>query len=90
MQLELPIEALDYLCRQATVAGFVDATEYLLTLIEQDQTAKRYAESLASDQRLERLALEGIESGDAGTMTSDDWADLRNELASRIEKRSQE
>ena len=89
MPLDLPIEALDYLSRQATAAGFANAKEYLLKLIEQDQTAKRYAESLASDQRLERLALEGIESGDAGTMTKDDWADLRNELACRIEKRSQ-
>ena len=87
MQINIPDHASQYLARKATDAGFATPEEYLLTLIEQDQSATAYAESLTSDERLERLALEGLESGEAGPMTKQDWADVRRQVAARIEKR---
>jgi len=88
MNLDLPDEAVEYLAKQASQAGFDDAKEYLLTIVEQDQTATQYAESLAEDVRLEKLALEGLKSGDAGPMTNEDWADIRSKLDERIANRN--
>lgn len=38
---------------------------------------------------LEELLLEGLNSGPAVEMTSDDWADIRREVAERIEAKKQ-
>ena len=37
--------------------------------------------------RLEALLLEGVESGTASPLTKQDWAELRTEVAERLEKR---
>lgn len=87
MQVDLPNETIEYLTKRAAQAGFGGAKEYLLTLVEQDQTARQYTESLADDERLEKLTLEGLESGDAGPMTSQDWTDIRRKLNERIANR---
>jgi hypothetical protein len=36
---------------------------------------------------LERLLLDGVESGKASPLTKEDWAELRTEVAERLEKR---
>ncbi len=86
-QIDLPTDALELAEEQAAAAGFPDVNEYLLTLIRLDQEQRQQLHSLGSDKRLERLAMEGLESGDAGPMTKANWAELRAELSRRIEKR---
>jgi len=57
-----------------------NASEYLRDLIRHDQ------ERQAQD-RLEGLLLAGMKSGPASYLTKRDWAELRTEVAERLEKR---
>jgi antitoxin ParD1/3/4 len=50
--------------------GFIDAAQYLTSLVRQDQKRR------AKDQ-IEALMLAGINSGDDVELTADAWRDLR-------------
>lgn len=55
--------------------------DYVLNLILKDD-----AEQLDL-ARLERLAIEGLESGDAGTLTQEDWKEMRAKLEAHYSTR---
>ena len=52
-------------------------------LIRADQKQK-------ARERIEALLLEGMESGQATEMTSEDWADIRRDGLAQLKKRSTE
>ena len=56
--------------------GYADASEYLATLVRQEQ--KRLAK-----ERLQAMIIEGMESGDPIEMTDEVWEDLRLDLHRR-------
>jgi antitoxin ParD1/3/4 len=57
-----------------------NASEYVRDLIRHDQERQ-------SQERLEGLLLEGTKSGPATYLTKRDWAELRTDVALRLEKR---
>ena len=57
-----------------------NASEYLRELIRRDQERQ-------SQEQLERMLLDGVESGTASPLTKKDWAELRTEVAERLERR---
>lgn len=77
--LEIPLddETLVFLNRQAAESGCESAGVYVAALIAADY--KQWAR-----ENLERLLLEGIESGPATPMTRRDWDDLRLRVRQRI------
>ena len=82
----------------ASRTGFVSVTEYIEDLvrrgIEQDrQDAELYlrnfgegTDSPRTKKDIERLLLEGLNSGPATVMTPEDWEGIRREVRDRLEK----
>jgi antitoxin ParD1/3/4 len=71
MNISLPEEMKAFIEAQMASEGFASASEYLRTLIRDEQ--KRRAK-----QALEAMLLEGLQ-GSAVEMTREDWTSLRQE-----------
>jgi len=80
MNVSLPDEMKAFVEEQVQRGGYSTASEYLRELI-------RDAQKQAAKERLEKLLLEGLDSGPATPMTKKDWADLRRELERRRAER---
>jgi len=65
MVINLPVDVEDAVRERASVAGFRDADEYVLSLVQQDQVVRRWEESVAEKSQIEAVALEGLASGPA-------------------------
>lgn len=63
--------------------GFRDASDYLEKLIRADQENREAVQPYLKNQVAEALVLDGIESGDAGPMTSADWEQLKQPFRDR-------
>ncbi|NUQ61350.1 MAG: type II toxin-antitoxin system ParD family antitoxin [Pirellulales bacterium] len=70
MSIALPDNLKNYLFEQVSQGACNSPSEYIAQLIRADQKRKAL-------ENLETLVLEGIESGDAGEMTDEEWAALR-------------
>jgi len=70
MNISIPEKMRAYVEQQVTEGGYNTASEYIRELIRQDQKRK-------ATEKLETLLLEGIQSGDATSMTEKDWEDIR-------------
>jgi antitoxin ParD1/3/4 len=68
ISITLPETLTTYLQAQVAAGHYATPSDYIQDLIQQDQARKA---------RLETLALEGIHSGAATPMTSDDWNTIR-------------
>ena len=82
----------------ASRTGFASAAEYIADLvrrgIEQDRRDselydKQFGEApdsrIRTKQDIERLLLEGLNSGPAIEMTAEDWAELHRRVETRLE-----
>jgi antitoxin ParD1/3/4 len=72
MNISLPEEMKAFIEAQMAQEGYASASEYLRTLIREEQ--KRRAR-----RELEARFREALESGPATPMTKEDWAALRQE-----------
>jgi antitoxin ParD1/3/4 len=72
MNISLPEEMKAFIEAQMAQEGYASASEYLRTLIREEQ--KRRAR-----RELEAKFREALESGPATPMTKEDWAALRRE-----------
>jgi antitoxin ParD1/3/4 len=77
MNISLPDEMKAFVEVQMTQEGYASASEYLRTLIREEQ--RRLAK-----RALEAKFLEAIESGPATPMTREDWVALRQEAIDGI------
>jgi len=68
LSITLPDELTQFLQSQIATGNYATPSDYIQTLIQQDQARRAH---------LETLVLEGINSGPATPMTSDDWATIR-------------
>jgi antitoxin ParD1/3/4 len=75
LNISLPAPLREWIEAQIKGGRYGNASEYLRELIRRAQ------------ERLERLLLDGVESGKASPLTKKDWAELRSEVAERLEKR---
>jgi antitoxin ParD1/3/4 len=76
MNISLPESMRTYIEEQMEQGGYGTASEYVRSLIREDQ--KRRAQ-----ERLEALLLEGLDSRPPITVTPEYWKDLRKELYER-------
>lgn len=76
IQIALPEALKEFVLKQAAEGGFSNPGEYIRELIRADQERR-------SQERLESLILEGIESGDPREMTSSDWDELKRRVWQR-------
>jgi antitoxin ParD1/3/4 len=80
MNISIPEPMREWVETQVEKGAFGSASEYVRSLIREDQ--KRQAE-----EELEAKLLEGINSGEATPMTREDWERLRARLAERFSKK---
>jgi antitoxin ParD1/3/4 len=80
LNISLPDSLRTYIEEQTRNGGYSTVSEYVRALIREDQKRK-------DQKRLESLLLEGLESGEAQTMTREDWEDIRDEVRKRLGKR---
>jgi antitoxin ParD1/3/4 len=79
INISLPDVMRTYIEEKVTDGGYSSISEYFRELVRQDQ--KRQAA-----ERLETMLLEGLNSGNATEMTSDDWEDIRQAVREKIAK----
>ena len=80
LNISLPAPLREWIEAQIKGGRYGNASEYLRELIRRDQEHK-------AQERLELLLLEGVSSGAASPLTKQDWAELRADVAERLEKR---
>ena len=76
MNISLPDSMRAYIEQKVAQGGYSTASEYIRQLVRDDQTR-------ATQQRLEALLMEGIESGPSHEMTAEDWEELRRRVWQR-------
>jgi antitoxin ParD1/3/4 len=76
MNISLPDSMRAYIEQKVAQGGYSTASEYIRQLVRDDQTR-------ATQQRLEALLMEGIESGPSREMTAEDWEELRRRVWQR-------
>lgn len=79
LNISLPDSMRAFIEEQTKTGTYSTASEYLRTLIREDQKQK-------AQERLEALLLEGLESGEAQRLTPDDWEDLRGQVQQRLRR----
>jgi antitoxin ParD1/3/4 len=80
MNISIPQALRNWVEAQVKGGRYGNVSEYIRELIRRDQ--ERQAQG-----RLEKLLLDGIESGPATPMTKEDWTEVRADVAARLEKR---
>jgi antitoxin ParD1/3/4 len=68
ISINLPEPLTHYLQEQITAGHYPTASEYIQSLIQQDQLQNAH---------LEDLVIEGLDSNPASAMTSEDWVTIR-------------
>jgi antitoxin ParD1/3/4 len=81
MNISLPDSMKHFIEGQVAAGGYSSASEYVRALVRADQQRQAKA-------RLETLLLEALDSGDATTMTPEDWDAIRREGLARLRAHS--
>lgn len=82
INVSLPRSQRDFVEGEARRTGCTTTSEYVRRLIAE-------AEKRTAQERLERLLLEGLESGPSEEWKPEDWANLRREVLEGLKKRKQ-
>lgn len=77
MNISLPEALKEYVKERVAEEHYSNPSDYIRALIRDDQ--KRQAE-----RKLERLLMEGLESGDAVPVTPEDWQAIRREVCAHV------
>ena len=80
MNISLPNQLKDFVDVQVGSGRYSSVSEYVRDLIRDDEKRK-------SQERLEALLMEGIQSGEPTEMTRQDWSDIRAEALKQFEAR---
>lgn len=78
MNVSLPDEMKSFVDAQIANGGYSTASEYIRMLV-------RDAQKRAAEEKLEKLLLEGLESGPGKPFTAEDWEGIRRRARARIE-----
>jgi antitoxin ParD1/3/4 len=77
INISLPEEMRVYVEEQVASGGYSTTSEYIRQLIRQDRQQK-------AEKQLEKLLLEGLNSGEATPMTAEDWTEIRQAVKNKI------
>ena len=80
MNITLPEPMRQYVDEQIATGSYGTASEYVRSLIREDQKRR-------SQERLDTLLLEGLESGEPVEATPEFWQDLKGRIDQRRKKR---
>jgi antitoxin ParD1/3/4 len=80
MNISLPDNMRAYVEEQVAQGGYSSTSEYFRELVRQDQKQK-------ANERLQTMLLEGLNSGNATEMTTQDWEDIRQAVREKLNKR---
>ncbi len=80
LNISLPAPLREWIESQIKGGRYGNASEYVRELIRRDQERQ-------AQQRLEQVLLQGVKSGKASPLTKQDWAELRTDVAERLQKR---
>ncbi len=81
LNISLPQSLKDYVEDRVSVGGYSTPSEYLRELLRQDQKQR-------SEDRLETLLIEGLESGELIEITPEYWENKRKRLLERHGKKT--
>ena len=81
MNISLPQSLKDYVEDRVSVGGYSTPSEYLRELLRQDQKQR-------TEDKLETLLLEGLESGEPIEITPEFWENKRKRLVERHAKKT--
>jgi putative addiction module CopG family antidote len=82
--ISLPETLGGYVQAQIDDGRYASVGDYVRTLIEADQRERDLLEECLRDSNVEALVIEGIESGDAGPMSKQDWDALKRPFLDRM------
>lgn len=80
MNISLPESMRTYVEEQVANGGYGSASEYFRELVRLDKKRK-------ATERVETMLLEGLNSGNATSMTDEDWEDVRKAVREKLGKR---
>ncbi len=80
MNVSLPDQLKEFVDNQVGSGRYGTVSEYVRELIREDERRK-------SQEKLEALLMEGLQSGKPTEMTRKDWADIRSEALKQFEAR---
>ncbi|MEK7795679.1 MAG: type II toxin-antitoxin system ParD family antitoxin [Candidatus Hydrogenedentota bacterium] len=80
LNISLPEKMRDHVDEQTKTGGFSTASEYVRSLIRDDQKRK-------AQERLQGLLLEGLNSGDAEELTQETWDEIRRAVFKGLKDR---
>ena len=80
MNISLPELLKSYVRERVGEGDFSNSSDYVRALIRDDK--KRWGKN-----KLEDLLLEGVNSGEATEMTSEDWDEIRSEVHTRLKNK---
>ncbi len=80
MNISLPESMRTYVEEQVASGGYGSASEYFRELVRLDKKRK-------ATERVEAMLLEGLNSGNATSMTDEDWEDVRQAVREKFAKR---
>jgi antitoxin ParD1/3/4 len=80
MNISLPEQLKEFVDDQVGSGRFSSVSEYVRDLIRDDEKRK-------SQEKLEKLLMEGIQSSGPTEMTRQDWDDIRREALKQFEGR---
>ena len=79
LNISLPQSLKDYVEDRVSVGGYSTPSEYLRELLRQDQKQR-------SEEKLETLLLEGLESGEPIEISPEYWEKKRKRLMERLSR----
>jgi antitoxin ParD1/3/4 len=80
IHISLPDPLKEYMDERVTEGNYSTLSDYVRVLVREDQ--KRHAE-----ERLEKLLLEGLESGRGAALGSKEWKQFKKRVLSRAKAR---
>ena len=80
MNISLPDQLKEFVDVQVGSGRYSSVSEYIRGLIRDDEKRK-------AREKLERLLMEGIQSGESTEMTRQDWKDIRTEALRQLQAR---
>jgi antitoxin ParD1/3/4 len=80
MNISLPDQLKDFVDEQLGSGRYSSVSEYVRDLIRDDERRK-------TQEKLEALLMEGLQSGEPTGMTREDWEDVRRQAVKQFEAR---
>ncbi|MCC6391600.1 MAG: type II toxin-antitoxin system ParD family antitoxin [Bryobacterales bacterium] len=80
MNISLPDQLKEFVDEQVGSGRYSSVSEYVRDLIRNDERRK-------TEEKLESLLMEGIQSGEPTEMTREDWSEIRREALKQFEAR---